>query len=151
VFNVSESLEQSYPADAESVRVARDAVCAFAARTGAHEGETDAIRLAVSEALTNAVVHAYRGDWGLIHLTAAVAADELHVVVADDGHGLRAGGGSPGQGLGFALIALSTDSFTIAKRSSGGIEVRLTFKLGSETLNGGRYDRGSFASAGHPV
>lgn len=98
--------------------------------TPAPAGEKlDAVRLAVSEALTNAVVHAYGGDPGRVEVTAAVASGELWVLIGDDGRGLRAVGGSRGRGMGLALIALVSDSLTIARRSSSGIEVRVGFKL----------------------
>jgi anti-sigma regulatory factor (Ser/Thr protein kinase) len=141
------NLTETYPAEAGSVPLARDAVCTLASGAGATASEMDSVRLAVSEALTNAVLHAYPEAAGELHVTAAVTGGELQVLVADDGEGLHAGGGSPGQGLGFALIALMSDTFTIAKRSGGGIEVRLGFKLSAEIPagNGGRQLLGSRA------
>ena len=58
--------------------LARRALAAVAAAAGVAGERLDEIRLAVSEALTNAVVHAYRnGDLGRLHVTAAVAPGEL--------------------------------------------------------------------------
>ena len=129
VTSLAESLNESYPAVSESVRLARGAVGAFAADAGASGEKLDAVRLAVSEALTNAVMHAYGGDPGRVEVTAAVASGELWVLIGDDGRGLRAVGGSRGRGIGLALIALVSDNLTIARRSSGGIELRVGFKL----------------------
>ncbi len=124
-----ESLRDLYPAAVESVPLARDAVVAFAATAGALPEQLDSIRLAVSEAITNAVKYAYEGGSGEIEVAATVASGELWVLIADDGLGLRPTRRSEGLGLGLALIALASDSFTIVRRSSGGIEVRLAFAL----------------------
>jgi anti-sigma regulatory factor (Ser/Thr protein kinase) len=124
-----ESMRDLYPAAVQSVPLARDAVVAFAARIGAAPERLDPIRLAVSEAMTNAVKYAYVDDPGQIEVAATLASDELWVLIADDGCGLRADAHSDGLGLGLALIALASDGFTIAQRSSGGIEVRLIFDL----------------------
>jgi hypothetical protein len=99
-----EALNKSYPAVPEAVPLARRALAAVAAEAGAAGDRLYDIRLAVSEALTNAVVHAYRGGKvGRLHVTAAVASDELWVLIADDGRGLHARNDSQGLGIGLSL------------------------------------------------
>ena len=56
-----ERFQQRLFADPQSVSALRRAVVAFAATAGATEDTRDAIALAVSEAVTNAVMHAYAG------------------------------------------------------------------------------------------
>ncbi len=123
------NLSEVYRALPGTVPVARKDVADFAARAGVSGRQLDAIRLAVSEALTNVVVHAYRAEPGQIHVTAAVASDELWVLVADDGCGHQTPATSPGLGWGLALMAESSDSFEIAERAGGGTEVRLRFAI----------------------
>lgn len=125
-------VQESFAAVASSVTVARRAITVAASRAGACEEQLEAIRLASSEALSNVVQHAYRGRVGAIHVTATVAGGELWVLIGDDGCGLGAGRDSDGLGLGLALIAQLTDDFTVAERSSGGIELRMRFVLRSE-------------------
>jgi anti-sigma regulatory factor (Ser/Thr protein kinase) len=120
---------RTFEAIPSAVPEARHALAAFAAAAGATADELDAIRLATSEALTNAVVHAYRGGTGPVHVSAAMAEDELWVLVGDDGHGLITGSPSGGLGVGLALIAELTDSFAVVNRSTGGTEVRMRFTL----------------------
>src|SRR5579875_605113 len=61
----------SLPAIPDSVRAIRGLVTDLARRAGAHDEQLDAVRLAVSEAATNVVLHAYGADRaGLIHLSA---------------------------------------------------------------------------------
>jgi anti-sigma regulatory factor (Ser/Thr protein kinase) len=125
-----DALNQSYPAVAEAVPLARRALTDVAAAAGAGGERLEEIRLAVSEALTNAVVHAYRGDdIGHFHVTAAVASGELWVLISDDGRGLHAYNDSRGLGIGLSLISGLSDDFAIVTRASGGTEVQMRFDL----------------------
>jgi serine/threonine-protein kinase RsbW len=127
----SDNLIQSYPAVPASVPEARREVTEFAARAGASGDQLEAIRLAASEALTNVVVHAYRGGEGsgTVYVNADLAGDELWLLIGDDGSGLRANQNSPGLGVGLTLMAKSTDGLTIMNRGTGGTEVRMRFSL----------------------
>jgi serine/threonine-protein kinase RsbW len=89
------------------------------------------VRLAVSEAATNVVVHAYRDapKAGEIELAASLAGGELWVIVADSGSGLRARRDSPGLGLGLGLIAGVADGIDLVQRAGGGLELRMRFGL----------------------
>jgi anti-sigma regulatory factor (Ser/Thr protein kinase) len=125
-----EALNESYPAVPEAVPLARQALAAVAAGAGAADDRLDDIRLAVSEALTNAVVHAYRGgEAGRLRVTAAVASDELWVLIGDDGRGLHAWNDSQGLGIGLSLISRLSDDFAIVARASGGTEAQMRFDL----------------------
>lgn len=124
-----ESFNQVYEATPSAVGQARAALADFAALAGARRETIDAIRLASSEAITNAVIHAYRGRPGTVTVTAAIAGDELWLLVTDEGVGHQAPAVRPGLGWGLALIADAVDAFEIAERSGGGTEVRMRFNL----------------------
>lgn len=129
-MSCGQALNESYPAVPEAVPLARRALTEVAADAGAADERLEEIRLAVSEALTNAVMHAYRnGDIGLFHVTAAVASDELWVLISDDGGGLHARNDSRGLGIGLSLISGLSDDFAIVTRASGGTEVQMRFDL----------------------
>jgi serine/threonine-protein kinase RsbW len=149
----TEKLVRTYDAVAGSVPAARRELTEFARwSAGASEEELQAIRLAVSEALTNVVLHAYRGSSGAVHVSAAVAGDELWVLISDDGSGLHAGGQSTGLGIGLALIAELSGSFSVVNRASGGTEVRIRFDLQRKQNPLPRQSaRGSVASAVRPA
>jgi anti-sigma regulatory factor (Ser/Thr protein kinase) len=69
--------------------------------------DEDAVALAATEAITNVVLHAYQAPGGSVTLTATASADELVVVVADEGVGMRSltlRGDPKGLGMGLALI-----------------------------------------------
>lgn len=123
-------LRASYPAEAESVARARRAVAELAMRLGASEEAVAAIRLATSEAITNAVIHGYRGSPGRILLTATADGDELFVVVQDEGCGLKVPPTVPGLGVGWAVIADACEEFTVLERGGGGAELQMRFALG---------------------
>ena len=126
---LGEALNESYPAVPESVPLVRRALTAVAAGAGASGDRLDEIRLAVSEALSNAVIHAYRNDEGHLHVTAAVADGELWVLIGDDGRGMHAWNDSNGLGIGLTLISGLSDDFSIVTRASGGTEVQMRFEL----------------------
>jgi anti-sigma regulatory factor (Ser/Thr protein kinase) len=124
------TLAQSYPATADSVPRARHAVTEFARAAGVDDEQLDNICLAASEAITNAVRHAYRrGEAGSVHVAAALAGDELWVLVSDEGHGLEARTQSPGLGLGLSLIASVAEEFAVVNRAIRGIELRMRFAV----------------------
>lgn len=144
-------LNESYLAVAESVPRARRALSEFAASAGVERDQMDAICLAASEAVTNAVVHAYDERPGMIHVTAALAADEMWVLIADDGRGMRAYADTPGLGMGLALIANAADGLVVLRRSSGGTELRMRFGIGDVEDSTIAQFRGSLASAAAPA
>ncbi|MGH2869382.1 MAG: ATP-binding protein [Solirubrobacteraceae bacterium] len=123
------TLTITYPAEPDSVARARHDLSEFAATAGADRKQVDAVRLAASEAVTNAVLHAYRGEPGSVHVTAAVVSEELWILIGDDGCGLEARPDRPGLGLGLALISQLSDELAVVPRAGGGIEVRMRFVL----------------------
>jgi anti-sigma regulatory factor (Ser/Thr protein kinase) len=123
------NFSETYPARAEAIRKARHALSDFAAAAGADERQVEAVRLASSEALTNAVLHAYRDQPGSIHVAASSISGELWVSIADDGCGLEPSAARPGLGLGLGLIAQLSDHLAVVPRATGGTEVRMRFTL----------------------
>jgi serine/threonine-protein kinase RsbW/stage II sporulation protein AB (anti-sigma F factor) len=125
-----EALDLSFGADPACVAEARGAVARWAASHGAAGWDVDRIRLAVSEAVTNAVVHAYADERrGAVRVTAGLSASELTVLVADHGCGIGAAPESPGLGLGLGVIDESSDAFTIMTRAGGGMQLEMRFRL----------------------
>src|SRR3954471_11108601 len=101
---------------------------AFAARAGMDEDGVGSVRLAVSEAATNAVVHAYRESDGELQVRAYVDGAELVVIVCDTGLGLAPRADSPGLGLGMPLMASVTSRFRVVSEGPG-TEIHMTFAL----------------------
>lgn len=127
--SVGKNLSLTLRAEPKAVAFARSSLNEFALAAGADRDQADAVRLAASEALTNAVLHAYADEPGNVYVTAALVSDELWVLIADDGRGLEPRTDRPGLGLGLGLIAQVSDELAIVPRATGGIEVRMRFDL----------------------
>jgi serine/threonine-protein kinase RsbW len=123
-------LSESAPAIPSAVPWARRLVGAFAAAAGVRGQRLEDVRLAASEAVTNAVAYAYDDVPGQVHVIGAVVSGELWLVIADEGNGMRTRTSETrGLGLGLGLMAQLSDALTILSRSSGGVEVRMRFDL----------------------
>jgi serine/threonine-protein kinase RsbW len=109
----------------------RRAVGRFAASASATTRALDSIALCVSEAMTNAVVHAYRHDDrpGPVEVEVELDGHSLWVRVRDRGHGLEPRIDSPGLGLGLPLISQMSASSQIISPEDGGTEVIMRFDL----------------------
>ena len=111
------ALELSLSAESESVAKARHAAAEFA-RT--HGADPDDIALAISEAVSNAVLHAFRGvDTGRIDVRGFPDGDSLVLSVSDDGVGVTPNPDSPGLGLGLALIGSLSEGVELRKEGRG--------------------------------
>jgi len=102
---------------------------AFASEAGAPEELARAVALAVSETVTNAVIHAYAGtEPGPVRVRCRVDEERLVVEVADDGWGIAARHDSPGIGHGLAMVGAVARSLDIASRAGGaGTVVTMSF------------------------
>jgi serine/threonine-protein kinase RsbW len=111
-------LDVDLPAEPQSASRARRAV--LHALSGIAV-DRDAVGVVVSEAVTNAVVHAYRDRErpGEVHVLASLDDDGVDITVADDGMGLRPRTDSPGVGLGMPLIADLADRVEISAVDPG--------------------------------
>lgn len=119
------SLELSLAAESESVGRARHAVSDFAAEHGA---DREDVALAVSEGVSNAVIHAFRDrEPGTIQVRAVVDGDCVAVSISDDGVGVTPNPNSPGLGLGLALIGSLTAGVEIKRGSGHGTTLLMRF------------------------
>jgi serine/threonine-protein kinase RsbW/stage II sporulation protein AB (anti-sigma F factor) len=118
------------PAAPANIARLRNAVGAFAQEAGLSRERAADVRLAVSEALTNAVVHAYReGAEGELEVSARKQARRLEVTVQDRGVGVRPRPDSPGMGMGLPMIAALATESDISARQGGGTVVTMHFAL----------------------
>ncbi len=112
------------PSEPDSIKQARDAVAVLAERVGVPVAD---VKLAVSEAVSNSVVHAFRdGTKGTISIRARTERGRLIVVVADDGTGMRPNVDSPGLGFGISLITTMAGDVRFDSSPSG-LTVSMSF------------------------
>jgi serine/threonine-protein kinase RsbW len=109
----------------------RTGVVAFAAASGLSADTQADVALAVSEACTNVLMHAYLGtDPGPMTVEAFPEDGELVVLVVDEGRGMVPRADSPGMGLGLPLIARVASRLEISGLTgTHGTTVRMTFAL----------------------
>ena len=111
------------PARPESVGRARHAALRLAREAGATGSR---VAMAVSEAVGNAVQHAYRGTDGRIGLNGRIEPDRVVLEVIDRGIGMRPNPDSPGLGLGMSLIGMVADDVRI-DAGPDGTSVEMSF------------------------
>jgi serine/threonine-protein kinase RsbW/stage II sporulation protein AB (anti-sigma F factor) len=116
----------------EQIAFLRSELSDYAQRVGIAAGRLGDIRLAVSEAATNAVLHAYRGrEPGQIRVDARVLDDgRLRIVVEDDGFGPLPRPDSPGLGLGLPTIASVADAVELSAGQAAGARLSMLFATG---------------------
>jgi anti-sigma regulatory factor (Ser/Thr protein kinase) len=123
------------PAVPEGVPRARAAVTDLCEQLGLDCKQADDIRLAVTEACTNCVLHSQADGAGeaTFVIDARVDDEALVIVVRDFGGGLlRAPVGSGGLGLGMQLIEQLSESSQVSSRPGGGTRVSMRFNVPPE-------------------
>ena len=115
-----------------SVAAMRHHAAAFAAAAGAPENVGYSVELAVSELVTNVVLHAYVGrEPGRVSLRCQGDRGRITVEVADDGVGVAPRDDSPGVGHGLALVGGLADTLEVASGPGGrGTVVTMSFVAG---------------------
>ena len=114
-------------AEPASIGQLRSAIVELAQELGLEN--TGPVALAVSEAMTNVVLHAYREapEPGDMRVVACDEPDRLVVVVRDYGEGMRPRADSPGFGMGLPLITQMTDDLQIEAAQEQGTLLRMHF------------------------
>lgn len=128
---VSVHLHESMDAVPAAVPTLRGAIAGFLGDAGIGDPLLTSAKLAVSEAVTNAVMHAYVGapKPGAVSVDAMFEGDSLLVEVSDDGSGMMPRLDSPGLGVGLPLIADTADTLDIDNSPRGGTVLRMSFLL----------------------
>jgi anti-sigma regulatory factor (Ser/Thr protein kinase) len=127
---VSERVEIQIAAAAPGVPLVRHALRGLLSGLDVSDDVIADIALAVTEACTNAVVHAYRdSSAGTVTVTASRVDDGLSVTVRDHGCGMQARVDTPGLGVGLPVIAAIAQSVEIGSPDGGGTEMRMRFAL----------------------
>jgi anti-sigma regulatory factor (Ser/Thr protein kinase) len=126
---VPPEVQLTMPARAEGVGVVRQALTGVADALDFDASVLADMKMAVTEACTNVVVHAYE-DEGMLEVEMLAGETGLTIVVRDQGSGIQprpARHGAPALGLGLPLIAALSDAFELSGSAGAGTEVRMTF------------------------
>jgi serine/threonine-protein kinase RsbW len=121
--------EWELPAEPNTVGAIRSGVREFARERGGTSALLIDLALAVTEAVTNSVVHAFIDrEPGIVRTRIQAAPNELVVVVTDNGRGMQPRADSPGLGLGLPTIAALTTAMDMHAPPGGGTVVTMTFE-----------------------
>ena len=129
-----------FPSKSSNEAFARSAVACFAAQMDPTLEELGDIRTAVSEAVTNAIVHAYPTELGIVTLRCRILKDNvLDIVVKDKGVGIAdieqakrpmfTTGGSDRSGMGFTIMESFMTFFELSSEPGKGTTVHMRRKL----------------------
>jgi anti-sigma regulatory factor (Ser/Thr protein kinase) len=110
-------------ADAGSVPVVRAAIVGLALAHGAGDRVAHRVALAVTEATSNVVLHAYPYGAGEIDYAADVEPGDLQIVISDEGEGIREDEPSDGLGMGLGIIAQVASDFRMFEGAERGLSV----------------------------
>jgi serine/threonine-protein kinase RsbW len=123
-------IELALEARAENIAIVRHVLGGLGEACEVSEEKLSDIRLAVTEACANVVVHAYPDDrTGQMEVVASMEQETLTVLVRDWGRGIGPRPDSPGLGLGLSLIAALAESVQLGHGGEEHTEVRMTFAL----------------------
>lgn len=129
-----------FPSRSTNEGFARSAVACFAAQLDPTMEELGDIRTAVSEAVTNCIVHAYPDGLGTISLRCRILKDNvLDIVIKDKGIGIDnleqarkpmfTTGGAERSGMGFTIMESFMTSFQVTSKPGKGTTVHMRRKL----------------------
>ena len=129
-----------FPSKSVNEAFARSAVACFAAQLDPTLEELGDIRTAVSEAVTNCIVHAYPDGYGMITLRCRILKDNiLDVVIKDRGIGISdldqarrptfTTGGEERSGMGFTIMESFMTSFEVSSTPGKGTSIHMRRKI----------------------
>ena len=129
-----------FPSKSANEAFARSAVACFAAQMDPTMEELGDIRTAVSEAVTNCIVHAYPDSYGIISLRCRILKDNvLDIVVKDRGVGIGdveqarrpmfTTGGADRSGMGFTIMESFMTTLDITSLPGKGTTVHMRRRL----------------------
>ena len=129
-----------FPSKSCNEAFARSAVACFAAQMDPTLEELGDIRTAVSEAVTNCIVHAYPNEYGMIMLRCRILKDNvLDIVIKDKGVGIAdteqarrpmfTTGGTDRSGMGFTIMESFMTSFELASEPGKGTTVHMRRRI----------------------
>jgi serine/threonine-protein kinase RsbW len=137
-FVAHPGIRLTIPARAEYVSLCRLALTGLSRVRALSEETLADLKLAITEACSNSVRHAYPGGEGIVEITYALASDRIVIEVSDNGEGFDLVHGTAADadeltegGLGIAIIRSIADEFELGVREDGrGSRLRFVKVLG---------------------
>ena len=144
-MNTSNFMEVKFKALSVNEGFARVCVAGFCVQLNPSVDELGDIKTAVSEAVTNCVVHAYPKGNGIITLRCEIEGDGVKITISDNGIGIKdiekarepfftTKPSEERSGMGFAVMESFMDKIEVNKNQNGGISVVLYKQIDNHDL-----------------
>lgn len=138
-------IRMEFEAVSENERLARVCAVAFVARLDPTLEEINDIKTAVSEAVTNCVIHGYQGKGGIIVMEASIEGREMEIKIQDFGVGIdnieqameplfTTGAENERSGMGFTFMQMFMDDLEVCSKPGEGTVVVMKKRIKEEVL-----------------
>lgn len=140
---MNNSMKLEFLSISKNESFARCVIAAFVSQLNPTLDELEDIKAAVSEAVTNIVVHAYGDKTGTVYMTCELCCDKAVITIKDTGCGIEnielartplytASRDSERSGLGFTVMETFMDEIEVVSEKGTGTTVTLTKRIGSQ-------------------
>ena len=134
---MNNNMRLEFNAISENEKFARTAVAAFVTQLNPTLDEIEDIKAAVSEAVTNAIIHGYKDSCGTVVVSCVMTENTVEIVISDKGCGIEnielartplytCAEDSERSGLGFTVMETFMDNVTVESDFGKGTTVTLT-------------------------
>ena len=139
-------MKLSFPSKSRNEAFARAAVAAFIAALDPTVSELSDLKTAVSEAVTNCIVHGYRRTSGTVYLTGKITEDNRVIIkIRDKGVGIAdvkqameplftTDAANERSGMGFSIMESFSDKLSVSSKKGAGTRVIMTKKLSPKKM-----------------
>ena len=139
-MKINNQMELKFPSQSINEAFARSTVACFIAQLDPTMDELGDIKTAVSEAVTNCIVHAYENEIGFIYIRCKILEDRtLDIVIRDKGRGIEnidearkpmfTTGGADRSGMGFTIMESFMHEFKVSSQKGKGTTVHMRRKI----------------------
>ena len=148
--NVKNEMKLEFLSKSVNEAFARISVAAFVSQLDPTIEEIADIKTAVSEAVTNAIIHAYADTEGIIKIKATIIDEEIHIEVVDNGSGIEnieeakeplftTKGNLERSGMGFTIMENFMDKLNVESIVGLGTKITMIKEIKKEKKNNDTY------------
>ena len=142
-MNVKNEMALEFPAISENEAFGRVVVAAFMTQLDPTMEEVSDVKMAVSEAITNVIVHGYEGKEGVVKIIAKIIEDYVQIEIIDKGKGIEdialarqplytTSADTERSGMGFTVMETFMDSVDVLSFIGEGTKVIMAKKISRE-------------------
>ena len=135
-------MKLEFASKSQNESFARVVVASFAAQLDPTLEEISDIKTAVSEAVTNSIIHGYEDRMGVVRLSCQITNNELEIIVEDEGNGITdiSQAMEPlftskpeleRSGMGFTVMETFMDEVDIQSKMNEGTRIRMVKRFNS--------------------